>query len=119
MRIEEEGTSRLVLWAVAAWGAIAAILSTPLTAALMGLIWRFPIPFDGTAGGLAEAGNAGLASIYYLVMGEGFLLAALGATAGYFIARALTPYLLRPLILAILASAVLSLLSALVLAIFA
>ncbi|WP_067687276.1 hypothetical protein [Nocardia jejuensis] len=118
MTIQDERTSGLVLWAVAAWGAIAAVLTAPIAAALVGTLVRFPIPFGDHARGIEEALNAGMAAVFYLVMGEGFVLAALGAAAGYFIARALGPRLIRALAAAVGAAFGLAVLGALILAAF-
>ncbi|MCU1644653.1 MAG: hypothetical protein JWN03_4928 [Nocardia sp.] len=118
MGFEDDRTGGLTLWAVAAWGGIAAVLTAPIAAALVGSIYRFPIPFGDNASGVDDAVNAALASVFYLVMGEGVVLAALGGVAGYFIARAVGPGLLRPLALAVLAAFGLTLLGALILAAF-
>ncbi|MET9490126.1 MULTISPECIES: hypothetical protein [unclassified Nocardia] len=118
MGFEENRTGGLVLWAVAAWGGIAAVLTAPIAAALVGIVYRFPIPFGDNARGAGDALNAALASVFYLVMGEGVVLALLGGAAGYFIARAVGPGLLRPLALAVVAAFGLTLLGALVLAAF-
>ncbi|MBF6541629.1 hypothetical protein [Nocardia brasiliensis] len=117
MGIEGERLGLPALWAVAAWGLIAAVLSAPVAAALVGVVYRFPIPFGDHAQGVGEAGNAAMASVFYLVKGEGFVLAALGGGAGYGIARAVGPGLLRALTLAVLAAFGLALLAALVLAV--
>ncbi|MFF2550636.1 hypothetical protein ACFVUS_06525 [Nocardia sp. NPDC058058] len=119
MRIETDGTSALVPWTVAAWGLIAAILTAPFSAAIIGIAYRFPIPFGDKATGLADALNAAAASVYYLVMGEGFVLAALGGLAGYFIAQALRPRLIFSLVCAVAAAFGISLLAALTLAMLA
>ncbi|MEV6769083.1 hypothetical protein AB0N05_10710 [Nocardia sp. NPDC051030] len=118
MQIEDDRTSPLVLWAVAAWGLIAAVLSALLSATLVGIAYRFPIPFGDEASGAKDALNATMASVYYLVMGEGLILAALGAAAGYFIARAIGPHLIRALSLTVAAAFGLSLFGALILATF-
>lgn len=116
MGFEGERMGLLGLWAVAAWGLITAVLSAPPAAALVGAVYRFPIPFGDHAQGVGELGNAAMASVFYLVKGEGFVLAALGAGAGYLIARTVGPALLRALSLSILAAFGIALLAALVLA---
>ncbi|WP_067824890.1 hypothetical protein [Nocardia inohanensis] len=120
MRIGSAGerTDWLVLWAVAAWGAIAAVLTAPLTAGLVGVVFRFPIPFGEPARGLGDVLNAVMASVFYLIWGEGVVLAVLGGTAGYFIARGFGPGLLRPLSLAVAAAVGLGLVGGLILAVF-
>ncbi|MRH89108.1 hypothetical protein GFY24_16905 [Nocardia sp. SYP-A9097] len=118
MTIEGDRMSWLVPWTVAAWGAITAVLTAPIAAALIGSVYRFPIPFGDDARGLAAALNAGLASVFYLVMGEGVALAALGGVAGYFISRAIGPWLIRALVCAVLAGFGLAVLGALALATF-
>lgn len=117
MSIEDDQGTGVVGWAVAAWGGIAAVLWAPVAAALLCLLYRFPIPFGDFASGLAEAGNAGLASVYYLVMGEGPVLFLLGAAAGYYSARTVGPRLIRGLALAVVAGFGLAFLGALLLAV--
>ncbi|UGT44727.1 hypothetical protein LTV02_15610 [Nocardia yamanashiensis] len=116
MPIEEDRTSRLVLWAVAAWGAIAAVLTAPFAAGLVGVLFRFPIPFGEPARGLEDILNAIMASVFYLIWGEGVILAGLGGTAGYFIARRFGPGLLRSLALAVSAAFGLALFGGVILA---
>ncbi|WP_107657191.1 hypothetical protein [Nocardia suismassiliense] len=117
MQIEERRTSVPALCAVAVWGLITAVLTAPLAAALVGLVYRFPIPFGDDARGIEEFGNAAMASVYYLVKGEGPVLAALGGGTGYLIARAFGPGLLRALALAVLTAFGLALLGAVILAV--
>lgn len=116
MEIEEGRTSAPTRWAVAMWGVIIAVLTAPVAAALVGIVYRFPIPFGDDARGIAEVGNAALASVFYLIKGEGLVLAALGGGVGYFLARALGPGLFRPLALSVLAAFGLALLGAVSLA---
>ncbi|WP_405164764.1 hypothetical protein OG203_06520 [Nocardia sp. NBC_01499] len=116
MELEEGRTTVPARWAVATWGLLAAVLTAPVAAALVGIVYRFPIPFGDDARGVEEVGNAALASVFYLVKGEGMVLAALGGGAGYFIARAVGPGLTRALPLAVLTAFGLALLGALILA---
>ncbi|MFI9402056.1 hypothetical protein [Nocardia sp. NPDC052316] len=116
MQIEERRTSVPALSAVTVWGVITAVLTAPIAAALVGLVYRFPIPFGDHASGIEEFGNAAMASVYYLVKGEGLVLAALGGGAGYLLARTLGPGLARALPLALLTAFGLALLGALILA---
>ncbi|WP_433654718.1 hypothetical protein ACQPW1_28490 [Nocardia sp. CA-128927] len=115
MEIEEGRASVPARLAVAVWGVIVAVLTAPIAAALVGIVYRFPIPFGDDARGVEEAGNAAGASVFYLVRGEGLILAALGAGAGYFIARAVGPRLLPALALTVLTAFGLALLGALIL----
>ncbi|WP_330182596.1 hypothetical protein OHB26_02390 [Nocardia sp. NBC_01503] len=116
MRIEGDRSTILVPWAVSAWGGIAAVLTAPIAAAIVGILLRFPIPFGDYASGLGDTINALMASIFYLVMGEGVALAALGGTAGYFISKAIGPWLIRGLICAVVAGFGLALIGALLIA---
>ncbi|MFF0487387.1 hypothetical protein ACFYTQ_00045 [Nocardia sp. NPDC004068] len=81
------GAGAVALWAAAVWGALAAVLVTPFAAALVASVFRFPIPFGGYARGGGEAVNAGLAAVFYLVVGVGPVLAVLGAVAGVVVTR--------------------------------
>ncbi|MFI5779362.1 hypothetical protein [Nocardia sp. NPDC051570] len=112
----ESRSTGLVAWAAAAWGALAAVLTAPVAAAVMASVYRFPIPFGDYARGVGDAINAALASVFYLVIGGGVLLAALGAVAGLLIARANGPRLARTLALTVAAAFGLALLGALILA---
>ncbi|MFD6160939.1 hypothetical protein ACFWF7_03670 [Nocardia sp. NPDC060256] len=116
MEIDEGRTSTPALWAVAVWGLITAVLTAPIAAGLVGIVYRFPIPFGDDARGVAEVGNAALASVFYLIKGEGIVLAVVGAVVGYFIARTVGPGLIRTLALAVLAAFGLALLGAVSLA---
>lgn len=93
MRRSEEDTfgghSRPVssLWLAALWGAVVAVLTAPFAAAVVASVYRFPIPFGEYARGIGDATNAAFASVFYLVLGEGLLLAVCGAGAGVFLAR--------------------------------
>ncbi|WP_102142202.1 hypothetical protein [Mycobacterium hubeiense] len=68
-------------------GAAAAILWAPIAAALIAVIYRFPVPFGGYASGLDGALTAALASVFYLVLGGVVVLGALGAVAGALLTR--------------------------------
>ncbi|MFI6041729.1 hypothetical protein ACIA8C_08840 [Nocardia sp. NPDC051321] len=116
MEIEDGRTSTPALVAVALWGLIIAVLAAPVAAALVGIVYRFPIPFGDDARGVEEVGNAAMASVFYLIKGEGFVLAALGAVVGYLLARALAPSLGRALILTVLSAFGLAMLGAISLA---
>ncbi|WP_128145336.1 hypothetical protein [Nocardia africana] len=78
----------VTLWAVVLWGALTAVLTAPVAAALVASVYRFPIPFGVYAEGVREAVNAALAAVFYLVTGGGMLLAVLGGAAGLLIVRA-------------------------------
>ncbi len=99
-----------------AWGALAAVLTAPIAAALVAIVYRFPIPFGDYATGAGDALNAAAASVFYLVIGGGVLLAALGAVAGGLITRSTGTSLLRALALSVAAGFGLALLGALLLA---
>lgn len=85
---EPRGVSGVALWVGVLWGALAAVLTAPVAAAMVASVYRFPIPFGVYAEGLREAVNAALAAVFYLVMGGGLLLAVLGGAAGLMIVRA-------------------------------
>ncbi|OXR41528.1 hypothetical protein B7C42_06420 [Nocardia cerradoensis] len=84
----EPRVTGVVLWVGVLWGALAAVLTAPVAAAMVASVYRFPIPFGVYARGPHEAVNAALAAVFYLVMGGGLLLAALGGAAGLMIVRA-------------------------------
>jgi hypothetical protein len=85
---EPNGVTGVVLWVGVLWGALAAVLTAPVAAAMVASVYRFPIPFGEYAAGLHEAVNAALAAVFYLVTGGGMLLAVLGGAAGLMIVRA-------------------------------
>ncbi|WP_067568845.1 hypothetical protein [Nocardia acidivorans] len=118
MRIEGDRSTMLVPWAVTAWGGIAAVLTAPIAAAIVGILLRFPIPFGDYASGIGDTINAGMASVFYLVWGEGVALAAFGATAGYFLSKALGPWLIRGLLCSVVAGFGVALIGALLIAAF-
>ncbi|RDI69244.1 hypothetical protein DFR76_101782 [Nocardia pseudobrasiliensis] len=109
-------TTGLAVWAGMAWGALAAVLTAPIAAALVAIVYRFPIPFGDYATGAGDALNAAAASVFYLVIGGGVLLAVLGAVAGGLITRSTGTSLLRALALSVAAGFGLALLGALLLA---
>ncbi|WP_024805347.1 hypothetical protein [Nocardia sp. BMG51109] len=86
--MSEPGHAR---WVVPLWGALAAVLAAPLAAALVAGIYRFPVPFADYARGWSGAGDAALASVFYLVLGGVIVLAAGGAVGGWLIQRAVAP----------------------------
>lgn len=61
----------------------AAVLLAPVAAAFTAAVYRFPIPLEGYATGTGEIWSAGFASIFYLVLGGGFLLAGAGIGVGW------------------------------------
>ncbi|WP_280262029.1 hypothetical protein [Nocardia wallacei] len=69
-------------------GCVAAVLTAPLAAAVVASVYRFPVPFGDYAHGLSEAGNAALASVFYLVLGGVPVLAIGGTVAGWLVQRA-------------------------------
>ena len=71
----------------AAMGAVVAVLTAPAAAAVVASAYRFPIPFGEYARGIGEATNAAFASVFYVVLGGGLILAGCGAIAGVLIAR--------------------------------
>ncbi|MCM6776523.1 hypothetical protein NDR87_21500 [Nocardia sp. CDC159] len=79
--------SGVAIWAVALWGALAAVLTAPVAAGLMASVYRFPIPFGDYARGFGDALNAAAAAVFYLIVGGGVVLAALGGVAGALVAR--------------------------------
>lgn len=93
------GTS---VWLAAAWGAVVAVVTAPLAAAIVASVYRFPIPFGEYARGIDEATNAAFASVFYLVLGGALLLGAGGAVAGALLARG---HRLRRRVLALTAAA--------------
>ncbi|MGH3738014.1 MAG: hypothetical protein ACRDT6_20745 [Micromonosporaceae bacterium] len=68
-------------------GAAAAVLASPVAAALVAVVHRFPVPFAGYAQGFAGAPTAALGSLFYLLLGGVLVLAAAGAGAGVLAGR--------------------------------
>ena len=68
-------------------GAVAAIGWAPVAAALLALVYRFPVPFSSYASGVGGTPTAMMASVFYLVMGGVVVLGALGAAVGALLAK--------------------------------
>ncbi|MFJ1455165.1 hypothetical protein [Nocardia sp. N2S4-5] len=74
-------------WAVPLWGAVAALLTAPLAAAVVACVYRFPVPFAEYARGPSGAADAALASVFYLILGGALVLALAGAVVGMLVQR--------------------------------
>ncbi|MBB5915927.1 hypothetical protein BJY24_004839 [Nocardia transvalensis] len=68
-------------------GGVAAVLTAPLAAAVVAIVYRFPVPFGEYARGLEDAGTAALASVFYLMFGGVLVLAVGGTVAGWIVQR--------------------------------
>ncbi|QIS03709.1 hypothetical protein F5X71_16495 [Nocardia brasiliensis] len=98
-------------------GAVAAVLLAPVAAALTALVYRFPVPMAGYARGFGGVGDAALGSLFYLILGGGPVLAALGAVGGVVAARVAGPDRRRARVLTLLVAAAVALLAAVALAV--
>ncbi|PXX71366.1 hypothetical protein DFR70_101788 [Nocardia tenerifensis] len=76
-----------IAWKAALVAAGAAIALAPPAAALVAVIYRFPVPLSGYVSGFAGAGTAAVASLFYLVLGGAPLLGILAGAAGFAAAR--------------------------------
>ncbi|WP_378740718.1 hypothetical protein [Nocardia brasiliensis] len=68
-------------------GAVGAVVLVPLAAAIVAVVYRFPVPLAGYARGFGGAGSAALGSLFYLVLGGAPVVAILGAAGGFVVAR--------------------------------
>lgn len=98
-----------------ALGAVAAVVSAPAAAALLAVLYRFPVPFRGYATGVAEAPTAALAALFYLALGGAVVLGGSGAIVGALLARwrpgrATVPILVAAVAIALVAAAALAVL---------
>ncbi len=66
------------------FGAVAACAGAFPAAAVIALLYRFPIPFRGYESGFAAAGDALGATLFYGILGGFALLGAAGGGAGVF-----------------------------------
>lgn len=96
-------------------GAVAAVVMVPLAAAIVAVVYRFPVPLAGYAHGFGGAGSAALGSLFYLVLGGAPVVAILGAAGGFVAARSARRGTGRVRVL--VAAAVVALLAAITLAV--
>ncbi|MFC9434262.1 hypothetical protein [Nocardia sp. NPDC057030] len=69
-------------------GAVAAVVPAPLAAAVVAVVYRFPVPLaEDYARGFGGAGDAALASVFYLLLGGALVLGILGGIGGFVAAR--------------------------------
>ncbi|MFI6172238.1 hypothetical protein ACIBCN_36050 [Nocardia sp. NPDC051052] len=68
-------------------GAVAAVVLAPPAAAIVAIVYRFPVPMGEYARGLGGAGAAALASLFYLLFGGVLVVGILGAASGFVAAR--------------------------------
>ncbi len=66
---------------------MAAVLTAPAAAAAVAGVYRFPVPFGEYARGPSAAGDAALASVFYLILGGAVVLAGAGAVVGWLAQR--------------------------------
>ncbi|WP_306359306.1 hypothetical protein [Nocardia sp. CC227C] len=76
-------------------GALAAVAAAPVAAAVVAILYRFPIPMSGYADGLGGAIPAALGSLFYLVLGGAPVLGLSGAVGGCVAARLAAPDIRR------------------------
>ncbi|MBF6176666.1 hypothetical protein [Nocardia blacklockiae] len=69
-------------------GGVAAVLTAPIAAAAVAISYRFPVPFGEYARGWSGAGDAALASVFYLIFGGVVVLAVAGTVVGWLVQRA-------------------------------
>ncbi|MGX1776015.1 hypothetical protein ACWIGW_28160 [Nocardia brasiliensis] len=67
---------------MAGLGALVAVVLAPAAAALVAIVYRFPVPLSGYARGFGGAGDAALGSLFYLILGGAPVLAILGVVGG-------------------------------------
>lgn len=81
-------TENAFVWRTAGLGAVAAVVLAPLAAALVAIVYRFPVPMaEDYARGFGGAGDAALGSVFYLILGGALVLAILGGIGGFVTAR--------------------------------
>ncbi|MEU7143510.1 hypothetical protein ABZ942_28985 [Nocardia sp. NPDC046473] len=68
-------------------GAVAAVVLAPLAAAIVAIVYRFPVPLGEYARGFGGAGSAALGSLFYLLFGGVLVVGILGAAGGFVAAR--------------------------------
>lgn len=68
-------------------GAVAAVVLAPPAAAIVAIVYRFPVPMGEYARGFDGAGTAALASLFYLLFGGVLVVGILGAAVGFIAAR--------------------------------
>ncbi|MFD6156934.1 hypothetical protein ACFWF7_04290 [Nocardia sp. NPDC060256] len=68
-------------------GAVAAVVLAPLAAAVVAIVYRFPVPLGEYARGFGGAGDAALGSLFYLLFGGVLVVGILGAAGGFVAAR--------------------------------
>ncbi|MFI6996923.1 hypothetical protein [Nocardia sp. NPDC050175] len=93
-------------------GAFAAVVMAPPAAAIVATVYQFPVFMYGEARGLAEADNAAMGTVFYLLFGGAPVLALLGAAAGRFVSRRTSPGIRRARVGALIAGAAVALLVA-------
>ncbi|MFB8275141.1 hypothetical protein [Nocardia colli] len=81
-------TENAFVWKTAGLGAVVAVVLAPLAAALVAIVYRFPVPMaEDYARGFGGAGDAALGSVFYLILGGALVLAILGGIGGFVTAR--------------------------------
>ncbi|MBF6134668.1 hypothetical protein IU501_16860 [Nocardia otitidiscaviarum] len=97
-------------------GALAAVAAAPVAAAIVAVLYRFPIPLTGYADGFGGAIPAALGSLFYLVLGGAPVLGLLGAVGGVAAARLAGPDIRRARRLTLLLAGTIALFGAIALA---
>lgn len=64
-----------------------AVAAAPVAAAVVALVYRFPVPLSGYTSGFGSTWAAVVGSIFYLVLGGAIVLGILGAAGGFLAAR--------------------------------
>lgn len=84
----DASTENAFVLKTAGLGAVAAIVLAPLAAALVAVVYRFPVPMaEDYARGFGGAGAAALGSVFYLILGGALVLGILGGIGGFVTAR--------------------------------
>ncbi|MEV6559281.1 hypothetical protein AB0M22_26445 [Nocardia sp. NPDC051756] len=86
--MSDTSTANAFVLKTAGLGAVAAVVLAPVAAALVAVVYRFPVPMaEDYARGFDGAGDAALGSVFYLILGGALVLAMLGGIGGFVTAR--------------------------------
>ncbi|MFF2082643.1 hypothetical protein ACFVVM_02660 [Nocardia sp. NPDC058176] len=110
----EAGTADRMKHAVV--GGLSAIVLAPVAAAVIAIVYRFPVPLVGYTSGFGGALTAAAGSLFYLVLGGAVLVGAIGGAGGLLVAGPRRPATPRTYTIAVLVGLGVAFLGALALA---